>query len=26
VSEGTLQKCLKKIEAAFAAGNIKSIE
>ena len=26
VSEGTLQKCLKKIEASFAAGNIKSIE
>jgi hypothetical protein len=26
VSEGTLQKCLKKIEAAFAAANIKSID
>ena len=26
VSEGTLQKCLKKIEAAFAAGMLKSIE
>lgn len=26
VSEGTLQKCLKKIEASFAAGNIKSID
>jgi len=26
VSEGTLHKCLKKIEAAFAAGMLKSIE
>jgi transcription initiation factor TFIIIB Brf1 subunit/transcription initiation factor TFIIB len=26
VSEGTLQKCLKKIDAAFTAGNIKSID
>jgi transcription initiation factor TFIIIB Brf1 subunit/transcription initiation factor TFIIB len=25
VSEGTLQKCLKKIEAAFAAGTIESL-